>query len=134
MKLVTFTGNSTVRVDDAAVPDLQSGEVLVRVGASAICGSEMESYRSPDARAGNAGHEMVGEVVDSGDVTSPRVGDRVAINIITGCGECTPCRSGDRRFCAQQGYLFNGHAEYVAAPAVNCMPLPDDLAFAEGVL
>lgn len=134
MKTVTFTGNSSVAVDDVAVPGLRPGEVLVKVGASAICGSEMKSYRSPDARTGNPGHEMVGEVVDSGDVASPRVGDRVAVNIITGCGECTPCRNGDRRFCDQQGYLFNGHSEYVAVPAVNCMPMPDELPFDEGVL
>jgi threonine dehydrogenase-like Zn-dependent dehydrogenase len=134
MKAVTFTGNSTVAVNDVPVPDLRSGEVLVRIGASAICGSEMKSYRSPDARAGNPGHEMVGEVVDSGDVSSPARGDRVAVNIITGCGECPHCRNGDRRFCAQQGYVFNGHAEFVAVPAVNCMPMPDELPFDEGVL
>jgi L-iditol 2-dehydrogenase len=134
MKTVNFTGSSSVAVGDVAVPEPRPGEVLVRVGASAICGSEMKSYRSPDARTGNPGHEMVGEVVDSGDVASPRVGDRVAINIITGCGACTYCRNGDRRFCAQQGYLFNGHSEYVAVPAVNCMPMPDDLPFDQGVL
>ena len=116
------------------MPELRPGEVLVKVGASAICGSEMKSYRGPHAWAGNPGHEMVGEVVDSRGGAAPRVGDRVAVNIITGCGQCTNCRSGDRRFCAQQGYLFNGHAEYVAVPAVNCMPMPDELPFDEGVL
>src|SRR3954466_14759409 len=111
MKLVTFTGTSSVRVDDVPVPEPQPGEVLVKIGASAICGSEMKSYRHPDARIGNSGHEMVGEIVGTPGISAPRVGDRVAVNIITGCGECTPCRNGDRRFCAQQGYLFNGHGE-----------------------
>jgi threonine dehydrogenase-like Zn-dependent dehydrogenase len=77
---------------------------------------------------------MVGEVVDRRGAPTPRVGDRVAVNIITGCGDCPTCRAGDRRFCADQGYIFNGHAEYVAVPAINCMPLPDDLPFDEGVL
>ena len=134
MKSVAFAGNSRVQLSDVPRPELRHDEVLVKVGASAICGSEMKRYRGPDALAGNAGHEMVGEVVESRNGSAPRVGDRVAVNIITGCGQCTTCRNGDRRFCAQQGYLFNGHAEYVAVPAVNCMPLPDELPFDEGVL
>ena len=131
--MVTFAGESRVSVQDVPAPDLEPGEVLVKVGASAICGSEMKRYRSPDALAGNPGHEMVGEVVDSRG-SAPRVGERVAVNIITGCGECATCRAGDRRFCAEQGYVFNGHAEYVAVPAVNCLPLPDDVPFDDGVL
>jgi len=134
MRTVVFAGNSRVEVRDAVVPELKAGEVLVQIGASAICGSEMKRYRSPDPLTGNPGHEMVGKVVATASEHGPRVGDRVAVNIITGCGHCTTCRNGDRRFCAEQGYLFNGHAEYVAVPAVNCMPMPDDLPFDEGVL
>ncbi|MGH2617323.1 MAG: zinc-dependent alcohol dehydrogenase [Thermomicrobiales bacterium] len=134
MKAVTFAGNSRVQVQDLPVPDLQPGHVLVRVAASAICGSEMKTYHYAEPFAGNPGHEMVGEVVDTRDVSAPRVGDRVAVNIITGCGRCTACLNGDRRFCANQGYIFNSHAEYVAVPAVNCMPMPDGLPYDEGVL
>jgi threonine dehydrogenase-like Zn-dependent dehydrogenase len=134
VKRVAFAGNSRIQVDDVATPEPQAGEVLIKVGASAICGSEMKRVRHPDPWAGNSGHEMVGEVVENRDGAGPRVGDRVAVNIITGCGQCTTCRNGDRRFCAKQGYLFNGHAEYVAVPAVNCMPMPDELPFDEGVL
>ena len=134
MLTVTFVGNSRVDVQDRPMPELKPGEVLVKVGASAICGSEMKTYRGPNAHASNPGHEIVGSVVDNPGGQGPKVGDRVAINIITGCGHCTACLSGDRRFCAEQGYVFGGHAEYVVAPAVCCMPLPDDLPFAEGVL
>lgn len=134
MKAVTFAGNSRVEVNELPTPDLQSGEVLIKVAASAICGSEMKSYRYTEPFAGNPGHEMVGEVVDTRAESAPRIGDRVAVNIITGCGRCRTCLNGDRRFCANQGYIFNGHAEYVAVPAVNCMPMPDDLPFDEGVL
>ena len=134
MRTVIFAGNSKIDVRDVPIPEPGPGEVLVKIGASAICGSEMKRYRSPDSLAGNPGHEMVGEVVDSGTGSRPRVGDRVAVNIITGCGECATCRASDRRFCAEQGYVFNGHAEYVAVPAINCMPLPDDVPFDDGVL
>ncbi len=134
MKRVTFAGDSRVQVEDVPMPNLGPGEVLVKIGASAICGSEMKTYRYGEPFAGNPGHEMVGEVVETRGANGTRVGDRVAVNIITGCGECAACRGGDRRFCASQGYIFNGHAEYVAVPAVNCMPLPDELPYDEGVL
>lgn len=134
MQRVVFAGNSTVDIDDVPTPEPGPGEVLVKVTASAICGSEMKRYHSPEAMPGNPGHEIVGEVVASRASTTPRVGDRVALNIITGCGHCVACLSGDRRFCAAQGYIFNSHADYVVAPAVNCMPLPDDLPDDEGVL
>lgn len=134
MLSVTFSGNSKVEVKELPIPELKAGEVLVKVGASAICGSEMKRYRGPDAMASNPGHEIVGTVVDNPSGKGPNVGDRVAVNIITGCGHCTACMSGDRRFCKEQGYVFGGHAEYVVAPAICCMPLPDDLAFDQGVL
>lgn len=134
MRRVVFTGNSTIDIDDVPTPEPGPGEVLVKVGASAICGSEMKRYRGPEAMSGNPGHEIVGEVVETRASTAPHVGDRVALNIITGCGACAACLGGDRRFCADQGYIFNSHADYVVAPAQNCMPLPDDLPFDEGVL
>ena len=134
MQTVVFMGNSRVETRDVPSPEPGPGEVLIRVGASAICGSEMKRYRAPEPLHGNPGHEMVGEVIETRSENGPRVGERVAVNIITGCGECATCRAGDRRFCANQGYVFNGHAEYVVAPAVNCMPLPDDVPYDDGVL
>ena len=65
MKMVTFAGESRVAVADAPRPEPRPGEVLVRIGASAICGSEMKSYRHGEPFAGNPGHEMVGEVVET---------------------------------------------------------------------
>lgn len=134
MQRIVFAGDSRVDVREAPTPQPNVGEVLIRVGASAICGSEMKRYRAPDALPGNPGHEMVGEVVESRGDNGPAVGQRVAVNIITGCGDCAACRAGDRRFCTDQGYVFNGHAEYVVAPAVNCLPMPDDLPDDDGVL
>ena len=94
MQTVVFMGNSRVETHDAGCPEPAPGEVLIRVGASAICGSEMKRYRAPDPLRGNPGHEMVGEVVETRSDTGPRVGDRVAVNIITGCGQCAACRAG----------------------------------------
>jgi 2-desacetyl-2-hydroxyethyl bacteriochlorophyllide A dehydrogenase len=134
MKTVIFAGNSKIEVRDLPIPEPKSGEILLKVGASAICGSEMKTFRSPEGHPTNTGHEFVGTVVANPNDHGPRVGDRIAANIITGCGECDYCRAGDRRFCDQQGYLRTGHAEYVAMPIACCMPLPDDISFDEGVL
>jgi threonine dehydrogenase-like Zn-dependent dehydrogenase len=131
---VTFAGNSRVELNDVPIPEPGPGEVLMKVGASAICGSEMKRFRSPEPLASNPGHEIVGTVVDNRGAQGPRVGDRVAANVITGCGHCTACLSGDRRFCPEQGYVTRGHSDFVALPAVCCMPLPDDVPFDEGVL
>ncbi len=134
MQVVRFAGNARVEVKDFPPPELRPDEVLVEVAASAICGSEMKRYRAPEGMASNPGHEMVGTVVENPGGQGPRVGDRVAVNIISGCGRCTSCLSGDRRFCAEQGYVFGGHADFVAAPAICCMPLPDEVPFDDGAL
>lgn len=134
MQAVVFAGNSRVEVAEVPRPEVGPDDVLVEVRASAICGSEMKAYRGPEPLPSNPGHEIVGVVAENPGGQGPRVGDRVAVNIITGCGHCTACRSGDRRFCPEQGYVFGGHADYVVAPAVCCLPLPDDLPFDQGVL
>ncbi len=134
MLAVTFPGNSRVEVKDLPIPVLKPGEVLLKVGASAICGSEMKNYRSPEGLAFVPGHEMVGTVVENPNDFGPKAGSRVAINIISGCGHCTYCLKGDRRFCKEQGFVNGGHGEFVAVPAYTCMPLPDDIPFDLGAL
>jgi threonine dehydrogenase-like Zn-dependent dehydrogenase len=139
MLAVQFLGNSKVEVKEMPTPSLQPGEVLLKIEASAICGSEMGAFRSPPSQDTpktlfNPGHELVGTIVETNDAGTVKVSDRVAINIITGCGKCTTCRQGDRRFCNQQGYVMNAHAEYIAVPAYTCMPLPEDIPFDLGVL
>lgn len=134
MKAVFFPGSSSVDVRDIPIPKPAAGEVLIKVQASAICGSEMKHYRSPEGFAGVPGHETVGIVQQNPNPGGPSEGARVALNIISGCGHCTYCLAGDRRFCKEQGYVNGGHAEYVLAPVSSCMPLPDDIQFDEGVL
>lgn len=144
MLTIAFQGNRHVAIEEFAVPIPKPGEVLLKIGASAICGSEMKHYRNADGtpviqdwtgrNCCNPGHEMTGTVIENPAGRGPRVGDRVSINIITGCGECTTCRRGDRRFCTQQGFVMGAHTEYIAVPDYTCMPLPDDIPFDVGVL
>ncbi len=144
MQTVWFRGNSQVELKEIARPAPKTGEVLLQIGASAICGSEMRDYRRSDSipvitdwigrECYNPGHELTGVVVENPDGRGPRIGERVAINIITGCGHCTTCRRGDRRFCRQQGYVKGAHTEFIVVPAYTCMPLPEDIPFDLGVL
>jgi threonine dehydrogenase-like Zn-dependent dehydrogenase len=132
---VVLAGNSKVEVKQFPDPEPKPGEALVRLAVSAICGSEMHSYRGPDGSGGAlVGHEMVGEVVAANQTRHVRVGDRVAIQIMIGCGRCYHCSRGDFEHCADMGYLMGGHAELIAAPEMCCLQLPDDVTWERGVL
>lgn len=132
---VVFSGDSKVEVREFPDPDPKPGEALVRIAVSAICGSEMHSYRSPDgSRGALVGHEMVGQVVAINQTSHVRVGDRVAIQIMIGCGCCYHCSHGDFEHCSKMDYLIGGHAEFVAAPEMCCLQLPDGVDWERAVL
>jgi threonine dehydrogenase-like Zn-dependent dehydrogenase len=77
---------------------------------------------------------MVGEVIGANQTRHVKVGDRVALQIMTGCGCCYYCLRGDYEHCADMGYLMGGHAELIAAPEMCCLALPDDVSWERGVL
>ncbi|MCJ7750540.1 MAG: zinc-binding dehydrogenase [Armatimonadetes bacterium] len=132
---VVFVGDGRAEVKEFADPKPKSGEALVQIAVSAICGSELHSYHSPQGSRGHVvGHEMVGEVVGVNQAGRLAVGDRVALQIMTGCGRCYYCLRGDYEHCKEMGYLIGGHAELIAAPEMCCLPLPDDVSWEQGVL
>ena len=148
MRGVVLPGNSTVRYVDLDVPEPGPGQVLLAVKASSICGSDIRAiYREhlghgPEAYQGVvAGHEPAGQVVAVGpDCRRLRVGDRVAVYHIAGCGVCDECRAGYMIGCtspfrAAYGWQRDGgHAEYLLAEERTCLPLPDELSFLDGAL
>ncbi|HYG60971.1 MAG TPA: alcohol dehydrogenase catalytic domain-containing protein, partial [Thermoanaerobaculia bacterium] len=133
MKALIFEGIRQVRC--ATVPDpapLGPGEVVVRVGAAAICGSDLHVYRGAEAGldAGTVlGHEMAGEVVAAGpEVRRFRPGDRVVSPFTTSCGRCFYCRTGLTARCVegqlfgwvQEGRGLHGvQAEYARVPLAD---------------
>jgi threonine dehydrogenase-like Zn-dependent dehydrogenase len=133
MKSLRFMGNSQTEVVDIPVPKPKADEVLLRIRVSALCGSEMGSWRGPNASAGNGGHEYAGEVVDANG-TCLAEGDRVGVHVVIGCGKCVQCKTGNEIFCANKGFVGNAHAEYVAVPARACLKLPDNIDWDTGVL
>lgn len=131
----TFVGNSKVEVREFPDPVPQPGEALVRMAVSAICGSELHSYRGRNGSHGSVpGHEMAGEVVAVNGTRHVSVGDRVVLQIMVGCGHCYYCSQSDFEHCENMAYLMGGHAELIAAPEMCCLPLPDDVNWERGVL
>ena len=139
-------GGSRVELRQVPVPTTGHGQVLLRVRASTICGSDLRAiYREhlghgPEAYQGViGGHEPAGEVVEVGPgVESLRPGDRVAVYHISGCGICADCRMGYQISCtspsrAAYGWQRDGgHAEYMLAEARDCVRMPAFLTYLDG--
>ena len=139
-------GGRQVELRDVPVPTPGRGQVLVAMRASSICGSDLRAiYREhlgkgPEAYQGViGGHEPAGEIVEAGpDCRRFKVGDRVALYHIAGCGLCADCRSGYMISCtspvrAAYGWQRDGgHADYLLAEESTCVLLPDSLSFLDG--
>ncbi|HUP54824.1 MAG TPA: zinc-binding dehydrogenase [Methylomirabilota bacterium] len=146
MRGVVLPGGRRVEWVDRPVPEPGHGQVLIRVRASSICGSDIRAiYREhlghgPEAYQGViAGHEPAGEVLSVGPgCRRIGVGDRVAVYHIVGCGLCANCRAGYMIGCddpsrAAYGWQRDGgHAEFLLADEVTCLRLPESVSFVDG--
>jgi (R,R)-butanediol dehydrogenase/meso-butanediol dehydrogenase/diacetyl reductase len=123
------------RVDD---PVPERGEVLVRVGRCGICGSDLHMTEEPAfrIRPGSVlGHEFAGEVVEIGkDTTAFRIGDRVAVAPLRGCGHCPTCLAGEPAWCEQMALQGGGYAEFAIATERQCRKLPSTTSLEDGAL
>jgi propanol-preferring alcohol dehydrogenase len=126
-------------------PDPEPGpdEVVVRIKAAGLCGSDLHLYRqTATQRAGNdiiPGHEPSGVVEALGPgVDTVQVGDRVSVYHYRGCGHCKHCRAGNVMWCAERrgygGPIHGADADLLLTDERNCMPLPDELSYAHGAL
>ena len=135
MKSVKFDGAGRVRVIDVPEPQPGPDEVVIATACSAICGSEMHSYRGAGQETGNGGHEGAGVIVRVGTaVTDLRVGQRVGASAVAGCGRCPYCARGQYTWCNSRKGYGNMHAEQFVASARACQILPDDVPWEVGVL
>ncbi|HET9495452.1 MAG TPA: galactitol-1-phosphate 5-dehydrogenase [Chloroflexia bacterium] len=142
MRALVFHGPREMGLEEVERPRPGPGEVLIEVGATGICGSDIHGYTGASGRrtAGMVmGHEFAGTVREAGPgVDDLRPGDRVAVNPLLYCGECPDCRAGNEQICRNRKTigvntgLMGAFAEYVVAPARNAIPLSDDTSFAEG--
>ncbi len=135
MKTLEMTGKATARIIEADAPTPEHGEVLIQTARSAICGSEMKTYRGAGLAGGNGGHEAVGNVIELGDgVTGLALSQRVGVSAVFGCGQCAECARGRYTWCKSATSRSRMHAEQFVIHARCCSPLPDDLPWEPATL
>jgi threonine dehydrogenase-like Zn-dependent dehydrogenase len=125
MKAVVFNGPSSISVVDRPVPQLQDPQdIIVKVDATALCGSELHVFRGhqPSETGFIMGHEFVGYVVEVGSaVRTVQTGDRVVAPFTTSCGDCFYCHHGYSSRCVHSklfgsATLDGAQAEFVRVP------------------
>jgi len=145
---VVLPGNSTVEFRDVPVPTPGHGQVLVRMKASSICGSDIRAIYREHLGVGDeayrgviAGHEPCGQIEAVGPGCKKyKAGDRVVLYHISGCGVCEDCQAGYMISChtphrAAYGWQRDGgHAEFLLAEENTCLSLPDNLSYVDGAL
>jgi 2-desacetyl-2-hydroxyethyl bacteriochlorophyllide A dehydrogenase len=136
-----ITGKEAVDVREAGSPSPGPGEVMVRVRACGICGSDLHFYHGSFPANPNVtpGHEFAGEIEELGEgVGGFERGQRVVVEPIRRCQDCAYCRTGRYHLCPRHVLLGTfapgGLSEYVAVPAYTLYPLPENLDFELGAL
>lgn len=136
-----ITGKDTIDVRDIDTPEAPPGEVLLRVRACGICGTDLHFYSGslPANSTITPGHEFAGEIAALGEgVTGFEIGDRVAVEPIRACQACNYCRTGQYHICRKRkltGTDATGAlAEYIAVPAYTLYRLPDSIDFETAAL
>lgn len=142
MKALYYPVWDQLEICDVDEPAPGPGEVIVKVAAVGICGSELHGFATRAARRTPPlimGHEFGGTVATVGHgVTEVRSGDRVAVNSVISCGRCEECLEGQSHLC-REGEVFGtrragAFAELCAAPATTLLPLPQDVSFLQAAL
>ena len=131
--------NRDVRVEEMPTPQIGPGELLVRVEASGICGSDVMEWYRLDRAPLVLGHEIGGQIVAVGDgVESYKEGERVSAAHHVPCNTCYYCLSGHHTVCdtlRRTNFDPGGFAEYIRLPAINVdrgvFLLPDEVSFEE---
>ena len=135
--------NHPLVVEEMPSPKPKSEEVLLKVKACGICGSDIhivyEGITPTAFQPIILGHEFSGQVAEVGEgVTGWRIGDRAAVNCIVSCGACPNCLSGNEQICPQRHllgiHLNGGLAEYAVVPAGNLARLPEEVPFDQGAI
>lgn len=137
MRVAMYYSNKDIRIEEMAMPRCGPGELLMKIEASGICGSDvMEWYRIKKAPL-VLGHEVAGKVVELGEgVEKFKKGDRVVAAHHVPCNTCRHCLTGHHTACEtlrQTNFYPGGFAEYVRLPSINVdrgvFLIPDELSY-----
>ncbi len=147
MKAAVFMGPRKFQIADMDMPVPAKGEVLVKIMAAGICGSDMGPYAGKDIERRQPGiimgHEAAGIVAAVGEDTAIwNIGDRVAINPQIYCGTCWFCKTGKSNLCnnmlligsSKRKFLHGAMCEYISISEKQLLRLPGNVGFDEGAL
>jgi L-iditol 2-dehydrogenase len=137
MRVAMYYNNYDVRLEEKPRPKIGSKELLLRVIASGVCGSDVLEWYRVNRAPLVLGHEATGEIVEIGrDVKRYNIGDRAFISHHVPCGKCRYCLRGHHTACEtlhKTSYYPGGFSEYILVPRINVEKgiylLPEDLAF-----
>ncbi len=142
MKVAVYHSNSDVRIEERPVPRIAPGEILVRMMASGICGTDVMQWYRQKKPPRVLGHEMAGEIVEAGKgVEKLKTGERVFVSHHVPCYSCRYCNEGNFTACEALhtgNYEPGGFSEYIRVPAENVkygtFPLPDEMKYADAAM
>lgn len=137
-------GVKDLRVEEVPKPEVEHGEVLVKVKAATTCGTDLKIFQRGYVEGVIKlptvfGHEWAGEVVEVGEgVSWPRVGMRVRAGNSAPCLRCRMCQRGSFNLCENMMWLWGAYAEYIKVPArmvlVNMQEIPSHVSFEEAAV
>lgn len=141
MKAAVLHGIGDLRIEGVKTPSPAVGEVLIKIRASGVCGSDVQrvwekgTYSFPTI----VGHEFSGQIVETGEgVDHSLIGKKTAVFPILPCMHCAPCAVGEYAQCTHYNYFGSrsdgGFAEYISVPAWNLVLAPDSLSFEEAAM
>jgi threonine dehydrogenase-like Zn-dependent dehydrogenase len=136
MKAIMFHGEREIHLTEVPDPTPGPNDVVIRISASGMCGSDLHTYRGARCEPPViGGHEPAGVVEAVGsEVAADWIGRRVFLHHYFGCGRCDQCRTGWTQMCREglKAMGLNapgGHAEFICVPFQNVVPMPDELSF-----
>src|SRR5437588_645539 len=132
MRSLVYLGPHRMELQEAAVPRARPGEVVIKVGASGVCGSDLHGYLGKSRKRVPPlvmGHEIAGTVESVGEaVRDIDPGTAVTVYPFITCGQCAACRRGDTSLCAARQVIGidrpGGYADFVTAPRASVVPVP----------
>lgn len=130
-----FLGNQTIETRSLVLPEPGEGQVLVKVCACGVCGTDVHIYHGGKGSADVTppvilGHEFSGRIVKLGSgVTGLEEGQLITVDPNIYCGKCRPCRQGQKQMChhmrAVGVNMDGGFADYCLVPYAQCVPVPE---------
>ena len=142
MKQVVVTAPMKYEIQNVPIPEPSENEVLVKMMAASVCGSDMHLFLGENPMAEYPripGHENAGIVEKVGEgVTNVKVGDHVVIDLVISCGECPQCLSGRYNVCrsvkSRGASADGGWREYIVVSKKEVYPISKEISFADAAL